>query len=218
MRHFILTGLCLILSLLCIQCNLDGIPGNGVIKKETRDLPAFEKIYFGGGYDVQISCQQPQQIQIECDENLLSHIITKIQDNTLIVSTDTSLSPSKGIHILVNVLTINSFKADGSISGAISNINNESFKLNINGAGDITASGKTNSFSVDANGSCDIDAKQLEAENVRISIDGSGKAGVKVIKSLDVSIEGSGVIEYYGEPSNIQQKINGSGTIEKGKM
>ena len=55
---------------------------------------------------------------------------------------------------------------------------------------------------------------ELESDEVRVSIAGSGDAAVNAQKSLDVSIAGSGDVSYVGNPA-VKSSVAGSGSVSK---
>ena len=63
-------------------------------------------------------------------------------------------------------------------------------------------------------GSGTIKAQELQAENGKISIAGSGTCYVNVNDRLNVSIAGSGDVRYKGSPS-VKSSVAGSGNISK---
>jgi len=82
----------------------------------------------------------------------------------------------------------------------------------ISGSGSIHLSGKTQDFTVSISGSGEINAFDLDAENVAVKISGSGDCRVTASESLDAKISGSGDVYYKGRPQ-INTKISGSGSL-----
>jgi hypothetical protein len=217
MRYLAAFGSIIIACLLVTSCN-EAMQGNGILKKESRTVPPFESLRLEGGYKVMVTCQKEQGVQIECDENILPHIITEIKGKTLYVHSDTNISPKHDPSVTITIPNLTEIVNEGSVSAEILNINNASFAIESEGSAIVTASGQAANLQVKGEGSCIINAKELEAENVRISIEGSGQAKVKATKSIDAKIEGSGTIEYFGDPSTVNQKVDGSGNIIKSKL
>jgi hypothetical protein len=209
----------LMLSLVSIMalssCNWHRIHGNGSIKTETRDVPAFEAITCDGSYDVQIDCQVKQSLTIETDDNLLPRIKTEVHNNTLHIYTKGFLLPSNRIRIAVSVPNINGFTANGSTEGDINNINNTDLDIGINGSGKLRLNGKSGNVDFHTSGSSKIDAVSLISENSHIQINGSGNIQVFATSSINVQINGSGTVKYKGDAKSVNQQINGSGRIIK---
>ncbi len=81
------------------------------------------------------------------------------------------------------------------------------------GSGDIKLSGNTQKFTASIVGSGDLNAPQLLADEVKITVSGSGDATVNAIKVLDANVAGSGDIRYIGKPESRNVNIAGSGSI-----
>ena len=82
------------------------------------------------------------------------------------------------------------------------------------GSADIKLSGKTGQFLLSVAGSADVSAFDLSADDVSISISGSGDAEVNAGDSLSVSIKGSGDVSYSGEPT-VSKSIMGNGDVHR---
>ncbi|MEW6735483.1 MAG: DUF2807 domain-containing protein, partial [Acidobacteriota bacterium] len=68
---------------------------------------------------------------------------------------------------------------------------------------------------VDISGSGDFSGEQLHTEKAAVVINGSGDTDVYVTEELSAAVNGSGDINYYGNPKVIDQKISGSGSINR---
>ena len=209
----------LMLSLVSIMafssCNWHRIHGNGTIKSESRDVPAFEAITCDGGYEVQIDCQAKQSLTIETDENLLPLVKTEVHNKTLHIYTKGFLLPSNRIRIAASVPNINGFTSNGSTEGDINNINNDDLDISINGSGKLHLNGKSGNVDFHTSGSSKIDAGSLISENSHIQINGSGNIQVFATNSINVQINGSGTVKYKGDAKSVNQLIYGSGRIIK---
>jgi hypothetical protein len=79
------------------------------------------------------------------------------------------------------------------------------------GSGEIAISGETRELDVNLSGSGDFNGFELEAQNARVGVNGSGDANVYVTGELTGSTNGSGDITYDGNPQNVSISENGSG-------
>ena len=209
----------LILSIVGIislsSCNWHRIHGNGSIKTESRDIPAFEAVTCDGSYEVQINCQAQQSLSIETDENLLPLVKTEVHNKTLHIYTKGILLPSNRIRIAASIPNINAFTTNGSTEGDINNISNDELDISINGSGKLHLNGKSGNVDFHTSGSSKIDATSLVSENSHIQINGSGNIQVYATNSINVQINGSGTVKYKGDAKSVNQQINGSGRIIK---
>ncbi len=89
----------------------------------------------------------------------------------------------------------------------------ESCSVKVNGSGDIELSGKTNELIVGVNGSGDIDGAEFMAVSVVARNSGSGDMVIHAIESLDIQLNGSGDVKYYGNPEKQRVDVRGSGEV-----
>ncbi|NNF18253.1 MAG: DUF2807 domain-containing protein, partial [Flavobacteriaceae bacterium] len=64
-------------------------------------------------------------------------------------------------------------------------------------------------------GSGDLDAFDLEADDVEVQVSGSADVEVTANKSLKANVSGSGDIRYKGNPKKVDSRKSGSGDITK---
>jgi hypothetical protein len=239
MKNFaVLSIIALVLSLFsCNDMLGKRIDGNGKLISQQRQTGEATRIHTISNFDVDITQGSAFSLQVEADENLLPYIITEIKDGVLEVRTQEGVnlhSVNKiKVHLMVtklesvdltgsgNVTGIDSFsgadhlKLDIEGTGNISlAVNTPSIDASIAGTGDITLSGQTRDAAIDIAGVGNYKAENLKAENVKVSIAGSGDAKLFASTTLDIDIAGSGNIYYHGSPS-ITQRIAGSGTIKQ---
>lgn len=204
-------------SSLAMDCcrNGDCIEGNGVINSEKRNLSFFKSVELKGSFNSVIHCGKQITATIRCDDNILPHIITRVSKQKLMITADKPICTRNDITVNITVPDIETLTAAGSNNISISNIDNQSMVIRIDGSGNFHAVGKTKQFDAQLSGSNDINAKNLRSENTQISIDGSGNATVHADNELEVNINGVGDIIYHGNPKKITKNISGVGDIRQ---
>lgn len=218
--------------LLAVSCDRLGekksVYGNGndtLIKRSSEDYVA---ISLSGFFNVELVDGTEGDLTLKGEENLLKHIITEVKDGELYlgIEQDYILEPSSNEHaiqVTVPVQQINAITLTGS-GDIISKktLQSESFMTTLTGAGNITVdlevdslsarltgvgilnfSGKAKSFDASASGTCKINAYNLEADNVELSLSGIGTLKVKARKKLKATITGMGYIYYLGKPEEL---------------
>ena len=191
------------------------IEGSGKGKTDKRQASSFNSVLVDGAFDVNIEMQKKEGVEVSGDDNIIPNITTKVSGNKLIVSSNKSICPKQKLEVNISAPDIEQVRMEGSSDIIITGVNNKSLTVELDGSGDINVSGKTKKFAVTVSGSGNIHAKDLQAEDTSISITGSGDADVYAARKLDGAIEGSGNINYYGNPKEVSKKIDGSGDIEK---
>ncbi|EPI6794948.1 GIN domain-containing protein [Vibrio vulnificus] len=86
-------------------------------------------------------------------------------------------------------------------------------KLTLNGAGKSSLLGQVEHLSVSLNGAAQVDASALESQTGKVKVNGSGLVRLNVSSELNAKVNGSGRIEYIGEPKSLEAKVNGVGSI-----
>jgi hypothetical protein len=81
------------------------------------------------------------------------------------------------------------------------------------GSGRLTVVGSSREFKAGLTGSGDIDARHLGADSVDLQLMGSGDAAVTALKSLNVTLRGSGDVRVYGAPPERKVSRDGSGEV-----
>jgi hypothetical protein len=213
------------------------IKGNGETTTITRTTSDYDGISCAGSFDYKLVYGQEGKITLEGEENLLKHVITEVKENKLIVKVEnsvqlkTSLNKTIKITIPFNKIsevalagsgdlwtedTITAQNLDVSLAGSGDvklDVDATSVEARLAGSGDLTLKGKTTNLEASVAGSGDFHGFYLQADNTEVSVAGSGDAKVVSNAMLKARVSGSGDIEYKGNPSKEDTKVNGSGSI-----
>jgi hypothetical protein len=185
--------------------------------------------------DVHLKSGKEGNISVTTDSNIQEYVIVELKGSTLVLrmENNVSLKTKKGVHITVPFKSISAVALSGSGdidtkdtiksdflnisvkgSGDITlKIESNNVAASVHGSGDLEVSGTAKNLKVKISGSGDVEAGKLNAENTQVDVIGSGDARVTASQSLKAMINGSGDIEYSGNPKNIDKKVMGSGTI-----
>ncbi len=191
------------------------VEGSGVKNTHKRDVEPFSKIDISGVFDVNIECQKKQRVEVTSDDNILPYVVTEVKSHTLFVTVNKSICTKSGLELNVSVDNIEKVTVDGASDLVISRVDNKGLVMDLEGSGDIKASGKTGEFVTNITGTVDLDAKNLKSEKVRISVSGASDSFVYASKRLQADISGVGDIYYYGNPEEIIEDISGVGELIK---
>lgn len=116
------------------------------------------------------------------------------------------------VGIALPEIPIVNIKGSGNIT--LLDLKQAGIVLEIEGSGDINASGEVDSLTVKIAGSGDVDATDLIVNQGNLSIAGSGDIRAHVKQSVTAQIAGSGDIVVRGHPVQKSQKITGSGSVK----
>ena len=207
------TILVLTLLMLFAGCKMGGISGSGTRKTEKKEVPAFKAIETGGAFDVEITCQKPQSVEIEADDNLLPLLETDVSDGVLHVGMKQNYHSQKLISVRIAVPDLNRITISGAGTARVTGVKNENFVINSTGAAKIEAKGETKAVEIRNSGAGLIDAHELRSSKAEVNLSGAGQAEVYASEQLDVTISGVGRVTYAGQPKVINKNISGIGTV-----
>lgn len=238
MRH--LFSLLLIISTLTISCHFGGekIKGNGVVKTESRTVSSFKNVEVSGNINVYIKQDSVTAVRVEADEDLMKHIIIKVDDNTLIIEPKdgANLSSSQGIKVYVSSPAYKNFEASGAsdiysenkITGKedididLSGASNADIELHapaveadLAGASGITLRGETKTFNAEGSGASSIKCFELLSEETNVKVSGASHAKVFASVKLSSIASGASNIEYRGDPSDKGESVSGASSVKK---
>jgi len=196
-----------------------GVRGSGVKAEETRTVGPFKALTLDGGYQVKLEAgpgvEGDVQLALTGDDNLLPLLKTTVGAEVLTCGSDELMWTNLPLTLEARTGPLEALTVNGSAEGEVVGLSGEKVRLEINGSGQLALSGKVGELVIDISGSGTIDARKLEAESVTVDVAGSGEAKVCASKTLTVDISGSGEVEYYCNPSTVNQDIAGSGKVTK---
>ncbi|CAL1516676.1 head GIN domain-containing protein [Chitinophaga sp. MM2321] len=221
-------------------CNVIGqnrIKGSGNVITEERSIPPFHQLKVEGSMDVYLSQGPAKAAVIEAEDNIIPVIEILMEGDQLKVryKRNTSVSTHKDVKVYLTTPEVDELSLSGSgdlkmngkfnakqdiklsLSGSGNiegSINAPAVKAAISGSGNMDLKGETKDVSLSIAGSGNFDGDDLLAENVAVSIAGSGDASVHASVKLDAKIAGSGDVKYKGNPQ-ISSSVAGSGSVKK---
>ena len=190
------------------------LKGNGKAVVQTRFPQDFSNIKIDGVFTVIIELQQQRTLTVKGDENLLPHVVTTVEDHTLLVSIQGSLCPEISPEIRITNDYLARLSAGGVTDIRVANLENKTFTVHLDGSSDLNLSGTSEKFTSLLEGSNRLLAGELQTQDTTVTIDGAGKALVNASRKLVAEIHGAGDILYTGNPLILDQRIYGAGHIE----
>ena len=210
--------------------------GSGNIKTEIRNTETFTSVQSSGAIDIEIRNGTSEQVEVQADDNLLSHIVTSVKNGLLDVHYKSQLVlVHTHVKVFVTMPTVSKIYVSGSgdiISRDTLKSDNDAISLEVEGSGSVKALvharkisadlggsgsielyGLTKELNAQVSGSGDIKCHGLLSEDTKISVEGSGSAHVFASVSLTASVSGSGDIFYSGNPPSPKLEKEGSGSI-----
>jgi hypothetical protein len=215
----------------------DCIKRTGPIVSETRNLGHFTKIKAEDNVDVFISQGATQEVKVQAGKNIVPLIETVIEDGTLIIRNKNrcnwSRSYKKELSVYITVSSIkwiinegtatikslNTFTEDTldvqtTNSGDLDlSVNTSKLLSHIFGSGDIRLQGTTYEHACNIGGTSYLYAQKLHTDYTYIDTHTIGPSEISVAGLLICRIERKGDVFCYGNPTNIQRIITGTGQL-----
>lgn len=200
---------------------------------ETRAVDPFETLVLGGDFKVVIRNGDTYSVTIAAPASWFETITTQVSQGTLRVNTGRSVF--KGEQVTLNIVTpsLRRIEAGGAVhlltidplagerievhlSGAAEadlNLDYQEVDARLSGAGHMALKGQAPKVSLQVSGAGALDAYELIAEHVTVSLSGAASAKVYADHTLQARISGAGSVRYRGEPEVVQPAISGAGSI-----
>ena len=222
-----------------VAVNRGELEGSGNVVAEQRQVAGFDRVELDGPGRLVVLQGDAEGLAITTDDNILEQIETEVEDGELTISFErggfTTLSrirPSNEILFELTAksltevelngtadLELDGFQADrlaiqvnGTGDGFLQGLRLDELVVLVNGASTFDVAGTADRQAVEINGSGRYRAAGLTSREATVEIDGNGEATVRVRESLDVDIDGRGVVEYIGSPA-IAENISGAGEL-----
>ena len=176
------------------------VVGSGNLVTVKPLMEAFDEVELVGGFRVVVALGGPPALSIRTDDNIMPLIDTGIQRGTLIIRRRENVVPSDGVTVHIVTPSLSRFAAEGSVKGEITGVTGDAFAIVVNGAGNITVTGKVADLVLEVHGLGGIDAADLEASTVDVTLKGAGRIQTHAVRKLNVTVAGLGVVEYRGDP------------------
>lgn len=193
--------------------NNNCVEGSGVARSEKRDMPpTVSKIQADGAFDIKILMGAAPALVVEADDNIVPHIQTRVEGDTLYIRTKRSVCTSLPMAVNVSMVRLDNLKVDGSNDIDVKGLKNN-LTLDMDGSSTVFLSGEVQRLQIHMKGAGDVKAEGLRADDVFIEMTGSGDVVVYAVKLLNVTVDGAGTVRYKGNP-RIIKKISGVGDIE----
>jgi Putative auto-transporter adhesin, head GIN domain len=214
----------------------NGIKGSGNIVDETRTVSQdFKKIKVSQGIKVVVEQSPNSSIAVEADDNIIKHIVTKVENNVLIIESDESYNSTKTPVVNVKLPFINGLSASSgsnirsatvlkteklnvsSSSGSQINIEVEAdaIALESSSGSSIEASGKALKLETSASSGSEINAKDLMANEVISQTSSGSSTSVYPILKLDAKANSGSSINYHKVPKTLIKDESSGGSVSE---
>ena len=228
----------ILIALFLVSCDDDDTyTGEGPIVTEELNLEDFSGIEAIGSMDVIISEGAEQKVEVTGHANIIDRLETAVSNGIWKVKLKDGSYKNSDLTFNIVIPTLNRASIEGSGDISINDFTSvDDVYLGIIGSGniqldendgcenlvvEIEGSGHVNakeefedieSLDIEIIGSGSFDGFPVEADKVAVNIVGSADCAITANVGLKVTIDGSGIVSYKGNPT-IESNISGSGKI-----
>lgn len=229
--------LLILISLYFTACQFNGVKGSGNTVSENRPVTGeFQSIEVGNGLDVEIEQASTTGIMVIADDNLQTHIKTRIENGVLKISSDVNNYvnvESKKVVVKspkwesIEVREGSSLESKNTIKAANLNLKSktgstvriviecEKAMIEATEAGVMTVEGKAIALETAATTGGKIDAEKLLSNEITASASTAGNITVNPLVSLSADATTGGCVNYVNLPKNLNKKSTTGGSINK---
>ncbi|MEM9819619.1 MAG: head GIN domain-containing protein [Bacteroidota bacterium] len=234
-KSFLLRSLfCLFLAISIASVSAQRVEGNKNVVEQDREHTGFTSIEIERGVDLYLEQGNRTSVTVKADENLVDMIKTKVDGNTLKVTTTNKgiyNYESCAVHVVVKDLN-QIIATGGSDIYGVNTIQQNELRMRLTGGSDVEMEldlktlhckltggsdaefkGQVNHMIVEARGGSDLEAKRLTVNKCELDVRGGSDAHVHVKEELDARATGASDIYYSGNPSVVHEKARGSSDI-----
>lgn len=230
-----------IAAILFSSCNSsislgNGIDGNGNVTKQTRSVGNnFSKIDVNRGLNVILEQSDNYSVEVEADDNLQEHITTKVENGTLVITSNENIDEATAKNIYVkmpaltyietssgsSVTTKNVFNGTGisikTSSGSESNVNLEFDKISCESTSgsSIIIKGKALQLSTHSSSGSSIEAKNLIVNDVVSESSSGSSTDVHPMVSIKGKASSGSSISYNSSPKTVVKEESSGGSVSK---
>jgi hypothetical protein len=190
------------------------VKGSGNRQTQKREVAPFTSISAEGAFTIEVVCQKDVGLEVEGDDNVLPLVTTEVSSNVLHLNNSKSYAVNQPIVVRISVPNLEGLTVNGAGKLDITQLENERFEIDANGAPSINVSGSTKLVDIDTNGAAKIDTHNLRAARAVVDSKGVSKIDLGVSDQLDVTVSGPSQVTYRGDPV-VNKTIHGPGKIEK---
>lgn len=214
-------------------CSNITVKGSGDTVSVQHDINAVTEVVVKGNGQLILSNGKTPGLTVNAQREIHEHLLIEQTGNRLLIKPKegyrfrsdqpiqyrlvmndlSAIKLSGAVNLTSEQYATNQLSLDASGASDVDmTIEAEQIFLSASGAFDGYLSGQTNRLDLSFSGAADLNAFDLLANAVQLSISGAGTAYVTALETLDVSTSGASRVEYKGTP-RVSQRTSGAGRV-----
>jgi hypothetical protein len=193
--------------------------GGGPRVTQQRDVAAFDRLEVSGNIEVDVVPGDSGRVAVTGGKDVVDRVRTDVSGGVLhlhIVDHGIVIGPDPFDDVIVQVSagTLDGIRVEGAGDLTLTNLDADALDVEVDGSGEIEATGTVDSLAATIQGSGDASLSGLVARRATVTVQGSGDAELNVADALTVTVQGSGDVSYRGDP-RVQSTVEGSGDLRR---
>jgi hypothetical protein len=193
------------------------VRGSGKLGTKELELGAFDVIRVEGYVDLKVrvvaSATAPL-VRVIADDNVLDALVTEVENGVLRIGVrDGTYTFEYEPTVEVELAKLARVEASGSNDLDLQGFERGRFELLIEGAGEVRGRGQLDELELTLKGAANAALYELHSKRTKLRLAGAGKVQVHASESLDAELNGAGIVNYRGNPKQVQKNVDGVGWI-----
>jgi hypothetical protein len=193
--------------------------GGGDRIVETRQVAPFDRLEVSESVDVKVGDGDGRHVRVYAGENVIDRVVTEssggllridVRDRGIVIGSD----PLGDAQVEVTADALEGVVIEGSGDVLLEGLDAQAFEIEVEGAGDLEASGSVDDLTATIQGAGDADLSNLSVRTATIMVEGAADAALNVSDELNVTVEGAGDVTYRGDPV-VESEIEGAGDLRQ---
>jgi hypothetical protein len=189
--------------------------GSGSPAEDRRDLEPFSRVEVSGSFYVEIRRDSLHHAIVVIDDNLTGHILTEVTEGILRIRPEGRFRNLVQARVIVGAPYIPEIFAEGTHQLRALEVDSDVLRLTVRGTMHMELAGLVDDLNLDLDGTCVVNAGDLEALYVSMKSRGITTSTVNAVRSIRVEGTGSTRVWYLGEPGSVESEIEGRGFVVK---
>jgi hypothetical protein len=193
--------------------------GGGDRTTETRAVAPFERLEIADSVDVQVVPGDGREVRVYGGEDVLDRVETEssagvlridVRDRGIVIGPD----PLSDVRVQVAASALDAVEIAGSADVELGGLDLPQLEIEIDGAGEVAASGTADRLAATIQGAGDAELSDLAVRTATVVVQGAGEAHLNVSERLDVKVQGAADVIYRGHPT-VTEDIAGAGEVRR---
>jgi len=191
--------------------------GGGERITQTRSVAPFDRLEIADNVDVEVVAGDGREVEVYGGEDVLDRVETTsqggllridVRDRGIVIGDD----PLGDVRVRVAASALDLVKIGSTADVDLGELALPELVLEIQGTGDVRASGNADKLTATIQGAGDAELSELAVRTATVVVQGAGEANVNVSERLDVTVQGAADVTYRGDPVVIKD-IDGAGEV-----